>query len=153
MEQPINYMSAEKLVELKNESEHRIKVMRPEIARELSDARDMGDLSENFAYHDARDRQADNEMRVVELEELIRSAVVAKDERTGEIGLGSTFEVKLGSTTRTFTVVGETEANPMAGKISHLSPLGSAFMGHRPGDVVKIEVPSGAIAYEITKIV
>lgn len=153
MESTINYMSANKLDELKAEFEQRVKELRPQIARELSDARDMGDLSENFAYHDARDRQAENETRIVELEDLIRSAVVTENEKTGSIDLGSTFVVKAGSAERTFTLVGETEASPMEGKISHMSPLGHAFRGHKPGDSVDVQLPAGTVTYEILKIV
>lgn len=147
------YLSATALEELKKELEHRIKVLRPEIAQKISDAKEMGDLSENFAYHEARDQQAHNETRIIQLQDMFLNAVVVEERKGGDkIGLGSRFKAKSGKLERDFEIVGENEANPMAGKISNESPIGSAFLGHGVGDTVEVKAPQGTIEYEILSI-
>jgi transcription elongation factor GreA len=153
MNQGPTYLSATALAELKQELEQRIKVLRPDIAQKISDAKEMGDLSENFAYHEARDQQAANETRIIEIQDMLVNAVVIEEKKGGSIiGLGNKFQAKTGNDTRSFEIVGENEANPMEGKISNVSPLGSAFLGRSVGDVVQIEVPSGKIEYKILSI-
>ncbi len=152
MENTITYVSAHALEELKQELEHRVKVLRPEIAAKIADAREMGDLSENFAYHEAREQQGQNEMRVTELQQMLLSAVVVDVQHGGAIALGSTFTVSVKGMEKTFSLVGESEANPMEGRISNASPLGMAFLGRKEGDVVKAEVPSGTMEYRIVKV-
>jgi transcription elongation factor GreA len=146
------YLSSAALADLKTELQHRIKVLRPEIAQKISDAKEMGDLSENFAYHEAREQQAMNETRIINIQDILLNAVVIDEKKGGSIGIGSRFTAKTGSVTKDFEIVGENEANPMEGKISNVSPIGSAFLGHKIGDVVQITVPSGKIEYEIISI-
>ncbi len=146
------YISAAGLQGLKDELVNRMKVLRPEIAQKISDAKEMGDLSENFAYHEAKEQQAQNEMRIVDIQEMIVNAVVVEEKVGGAIGLGSTFVVDTKSGQKTYQIVGENEADPMVGKISNVSPLGSAFMGKKIGDVVQAEVPSGIIEYNIVEV-
>lgn len=147
------YISAEGLEKLRTELQHRLKVLRPEISSRIADAREMGDLSENFAYHDARDQQGVNESRINELEAMIRTAVVMNGEDgASTIRLGSTFTVSTPMGERQFTLVGESEADPMAGKISNVSPLGAAFMNRAKGDVVDVTVPSGTVQYTVIAI-
>ncbi len=146
------YLSPVALDELKKELEHREKVLRSEIAQKIGEAKEMGDLSENFAYHEARDQQAQNETRIIQIKDMLVNAVVVQEKKGGQIGLGSKFEVKTGKDRRTFEIVGESEANPMEGKISNASPLGRAFLGHGLGDKVQVNVPSGTMSYEILRI-
>lgn len=152
MENNVTYISASGLAELKKELETRIKVTRPEIAQRISEAKEMGDLSENFAYHEARDQQGLNESRIIEITEMLSTAVVVEEKKGGSIGLGSSFKVKIGGQTKTFEIVGENEANPMEGKISNVSPLGGAFLGKGTGEMVDAKVPSGTMTYEIISI-
>lgn len=152
MENKITYISAQALEELKKELDMRIKVLRPEIAEKISDAREMGDLSENFAYHEAREQQGHNETRVSEIQQMLLSVVVVEAQEGGAIALGSTFVVKVKGGEKTFSLVGESEASPMDGRISNMSPLGQAFLGRKEGDVVKVEVPSGTVEYTIVKV-
>lgn len=152
MENPITYISAAGLQSLKEELVHRQKELRAEIAQKIHDAKEMGDLSENFAYHEAKEQQAQNEMRIVALQEMIVNAVVVEEKRGGKIGLGSTFTAKSHTGERTFEIVGENEANPMGGKISNVSPLGAAFMGKGIGETVEVTVPSGKMTYEIIEV-
>lgn len=146
------YISALGLQKIIDERENRIKVLRPEIAQKISDAKEMGDLSENFAYHEAKEQQAQNEMRIVDIQEMVANAVVVEEKVGGKIGLGSTFIVDINGKQKTYEIVGENEASPMDGKISNVSPLGSAFMGKSVGDTVNAEVPSGTIVYKIAEV-
>jgi transcription elongation factor GreA len=152
MENNVTYVSAQALAELKQELEMRIKVLRPEIAAKIADAREMGDLSENFAYHEAREQQGQNEMRITELQQMLLSAVVVDAQHGGAIALGSTFVVSIKGLEKTFSLVGESEANPMEGRISNASPLGQAFIGRKEGEAVKVEVPSGTMEYTIVQV-
>lgn len=146
------YLSATALADIKIELQNRIKVLRPEIAQKISDAKEMGDLSENFAYHEAREQQAMNETRVIDIQDMLVNAEVVEEKKGGEIGVGSKFKARTGKLDRVFEIVGENEANPMEGKISNVSPTGSAFLGHSVGDLVIVTVPSGKMEYEILSI-
>ncbi len=152
MENHATYISAVGLADIKKELENRIKVVRPEIAQRISEAKEMGDLSENFAYHEARDQQGLNESRIIEITEMLSTAVVVEEKKGGSIGLGSSFKVKIGGAEKTYEIVGENEANPMEGKISNVSPLGNAFLGKSVGETVEAKVPSGVMTYEIISI-
>lgn len=147
------YISKEGLQELRDEFEKRKTLVRREIAEQISSAKELGDLSENFEYHDAKERQGLNEARIVQLESMINDAVIVeKTEGGSDIDLGTTFVAESGGEEKTFQVVGSTEADPMAGKISNESPIGQAFIGHKVGEKVEITVPSGAIVYTIKEI-
>jgi len=146
------YLSAAALEDLKKELQNRIKVLRPEIAQKIGDAKEMGDLSENFAYHEAREQQAMNETRIIDIQDMLVNAVVVDEKKGGTIGVGSRFTAKSGSLEKVFEIVGESEANPMEGKISNVSPIGNAFLGHSVGDIVAVTVPSGKMEYEILSI-
>ncbi len=146
------YLSSTALASIKAELVHRIKILRPEIAQKIGDAKEMGDLSENFAYHEAREQQAMNETRVIDIQDMLVNAVVVDEKKGGHIGIGSNFIARAGAVERPFEIVGENEANPMTGKISNVSPLGSAFLGHVVGDLVTVNTPSGKMEYEIISI-
>jgi transcription elongation factor GreA len=77
---------------------------------------------------------------------------VVSEQHGGVIALGSTFVATIQGREKTFSLVGESEANPMDGRISNLSPLGQAFLGRKEGDVVKVEVPSGTMEYTVVKV-
>ncbi len=146
------YLSSAALVDLKKELEHRIKFLRPEIAQKIGDAKEMGDLSENFAYHEAREQQALNETRIITIQDMLVDAVIIDEKKGGQIGVGSRFKARAGNSEKAFEIVGENEANPMEGKISNVSPIGNACLGHAVGDLVEITVPSGRIEYTILSI-
>jgi len=147
------YISQEALDKMKIELEKRTKVTRREIVEQISIAKDFGDLSENFEYHDAKEQQGLNEARVRELEEKIKDAVLVEVTTGGdEVFLGVTFNVSVSDKTKTFTIVGSTEASPMDGKISNESPIGQAFLGRKIGDTVEVAVPSGVMTYVIVSI-
>lgn len=147
------FISPEGLEELRKELEHRKSVMRREIAEKIASAKELGDLSENFEYHEAKDQQTQNETRILELEELCQTAtVVSASTGNTSITVGSTFTVLFDGKERTFHLVGSSEADPMAGRISNESPLGQAFLGHRAGEIVEVVVPSGTQTYTVLTI-
>jgi len=147
------YISATGLEKLKEEMETRRKITRKEIAERISDAKELGDLSENFEYHDAKEQQALNEGRILQLEAMIVDAAIVEQQSGGDvIELGSTFVVDLDGNQKKFELVGFAEADPISGKISNDSPLGKNFIGCKTGEVVKVTVPSGTKQYKIVEI-
>jgi transcription elongation factor GreA len=148
------FISAEGLEHLKEELQTRKKKTRGEISERIASAKELGDLSENFEYHEAKEQQSLNESRIMELESMIQSAEVVKQTSGGNvIGLGTSFVVEMpGKKTKTFEIVGSSDADPLAGKISNESPLGQAFMGRGAGETVEVTVPSGVMKYKIKKI-
>lgn len=149
-----HYMSQARLDELKQELHDRKTTVRKEVAASLEYAKSLGDLSENFEYHDAKDRQSDNEKRVIELEGLIENAVViSKQSGTGTVNLGVTFVAEREGKETEYQIVGSNEANPMERKISNESPMGQAFIGAKVGQEVSVQTPSGAVTYRVVSIV
>lgn len=147
------YLSQTALDELKKELQERKTTARKELAEQIGAAKELGDLSENFEYHDAKERQGQNETRVIELEDIIRNAVIV-DTKSGEstIRLGTTFKANLNGQERSFSIVGATESDPMSGKISNESPLGNAFLGLGVGETAKIQTPNGVMEYKVISI-
>lgn len=139
----------------KKELEHeleQLKGRRGEIADKIAEARDYGDLSENAEYDAAREDQGIVETRIAEIEDILQNAELIKGGKKNEVGLGSTVELKTGSKTVKYTVVGPVEADPLEGKISNESPIGEALMGKKIGDSVTIVTPKGEIVYEVISI-
>ncbi|RJQ14054.1 transcription elongation factor GreA [Candidatus Parcubacteria bacterium] len=153
MQENAEYISADKLKELKNELEILKSSKRQEISQRIEEAKKLGDLSENAEYMEAREAQDQNERRIYELEDLVKRAVVIqKSKPTGKVQIGSTIKVKSGSETKTYHIVGSEDADPLQGKISNESPIGKALLGKKVGDVVEIKTPSGVIKYTIGNI-
>lgn len=147
------YISAEGLKKMEEELENRRTVVRREIAEKIGDAKELGDLSENFEYQEAKEQQGSNEVRIAELESMIKDCVIVTSQTGGDaITLGTTFVAQVNGMKKTFQIVGSNEANPIEGKISNESPIGQAFIGHAVGDEVAITVPSGTMVYKIVEI-
>ncbi|MEK9154928.1 MAG: transcription elongation factor GreA [Patescibacteria group bacterium] len=147
------YLTKERFEELKTELEHLKKEARKEIAERLKRAKEYGDLSENAEYSEAKEAQARLETRIIELENTLRGAsIIKKSSGQTIIHIGSTIETKRKDKIFKYTIVGSNEARPEASFISNESPLGSAFIGKKVGDVIKIETPSGKAEYKITKV-
>ena len=125
---------------------------RGDVADKIAEARDFGDLSENAEYDAAREEQGLLETRIAEIEDILRNAEIIKSNGKGLIGLGSKVDLKIGSKTVTYTIVGPVEANPLEGKISNESPIGLALFGRKVGDDAKISTPKGDVSYLITQI-
>ena len=145
------------LEKLKDEIEHLTTTKRREVAARIQEAREFGDIAENAEYDDAKNEQALLEQRIAQLEERVRRATVIdeKDLGTDEVKVGSTVHVKdqKSGDSQKFQIVGSTEADPLEHKLSNESPIGSALVGHKRGDVVSVEVPRGPKRkLKITKI-
>jgi transcription elongation factor GreA len=127
---------------------------RPSIVAKIKAARELGDLSENFEYHAAKNEQGMMEARIRELEAIIKNHVLIESQASnGEVGMGSTVRfAEDGEDEETYRIVGSTEADPKAGRVSFESAVGKALIGHRVGDVVRIDTPGGAYSVRITAI-
>ncbi len=126
---------------------------RKEVSEKIEKAKELGDLSENAEYHEAKDEQGMMEARIIQLESILKSAVVTEnDGKTDKVNVGCEVVVKSKLGEQTFKIVGYNEADPAKGFISNESPLGSAFMSRKKGEKVNVEVPAGEIEYEILEI-
>ena len=128
---------------LQKEYRHLIDIERPEVIEQLTVARAQGDLSENADYDAARNRQAEIEARIKEIENILANAKIIDGNKGGKVvSLGSVVEVKdlSDGTVSTYTIVGTVEANPIKGLISNVSPLGHAIVGKRVGDECVVRV-------------
>ena len=146
-------MSQEGLDKLKKELEYLKKEKMPEIIERIDSARQLGDLSENAEYHEAKDDQGLTAARIRELESKIENAtVVDKGEQKGiTIGSKITVEDQDGNV-KEYEIVDQTQADPLEGKISNESPIGSSFMNRSQGDVVEVELPAGTKEFTIKKV-
>ena len=126
-------LTAEGKKELEQELDELIKG-RPAIAERIATARAFGDLSENEEYSSARNEQKMAETRILEIQEILKSAKIIKAVKRDSAALGSTVVLDMGGRKVTYTLVGATEANPLEGKISNESPIGKAVMGKKAGD-------------------
>lgn len=126
---------------------------RPAIVKRMAEARELGDLSENADYHDAREQLAFLEGRIQEVEAMIKNAKVVSTKSGGDtIQMGSKVELNLGSSKVHYEIVGANEGDPAAGKISSESPVGSALIGRRKGEEVEINTPGGVVRYQINSV-
>jgi transcription elongation factor GreA len=139
---------------LKKELEILTTVKRKEIADRIQKAKDMGDLSENAEYSEAKDAQAFNEGRVAEITTLLKNlTIVDNGKNKNEVNMGSTVTVINGDKKeKKYTIVSFNEADPLAGKISNESPIGQAFLHKTKGDVVVVNTPKGEIQYKLINI-
>lgn len=146
------HLSPERLEELKNELAKLKTEKRGDVAERLKRAKELGDLSENAEYMEARDEQVQVETRIAELEDMIKNAVLIKQGSGDKIQIGSVIEVEKNGQKTTFSIVGPNETDPIGGKISNESPLGKAFAGHSKGDSVKVKTPAGEMTYKIVSV-
>lgn len=149
------YLTKEGLEELKKELEEMTAKKRPDMLERLSNARNMGDLSENAEYIAAREELSFIDGRIDELEEILKNAVLIKDSKSSGhtiIKLGSTVTLNAKGKKEVFTLVGEWEADPKEKKISHESPLGRVLIGKKVGEKVQVEAPAGKITYSVVSI-
>lgn len=144
------------LKNLENELEELKSVKRKEIAEKIKIALSFGDLSENSEYDEAKNEQAIVEARIAEIENMLKNVeVIDKEELTTElIHVGSKVKVKNLNRDEIveYSIVGSSEANPLEFKISDESPVGGGLLGHKLGEKVQINTPSGEITYEILEI-
>ena len=152
MEEKKYLISKEGLEAIKAEYADRKEKKRKEISKKIGEARAQGDLSENAEYDAAMDEQRDNEARIKELEDIIKNAqVVEHGGDSDNINIGSQVKVLDVEENEEldYQIVGSIEANSLMGKISNVSPLGSALIGKTVGDEVTVETESGSYVYRI----
>ncbi|MGC9046627.1 MAG: transcription elongation factor GreA [Minisyncoccia bacterium] len=147
------YITKEKLEALKKELEELKNKGRKEIADRLKQSKELGDLSENSEYQEARESQARLENRIRQIEEILKKAILIKKDSSSDVAkIGSVVTVKKNKELVEFTIVGSEEADPVKGFISNESPLGKNLLGKKVGDIIEINTPRGKIQYEILKI-
>lgn len=150
-----NYLTAEGIEKLQKELDFLVNVRRPEVARQIADAKADGDVSENAGYDEAKNTQAFVEGRILTLKNILGNAVViSKNGSKDRVDIGCTVtihDVEYGDR-ETYTIVGSTEVDPGNGRISFKSPIGRALMGRRIGDLVEVQTPGGAVQFEVVEI-
>ena len=149
-------LTSEGLYKIEKELEQLKTVRRKEVSEKIKVALSFGDLSENSEYDEAKNEQAIVEARINEIEQMMKNVSVLDEDgiSTETVGVGSKITVKRLSNGKvdTYKIVGSTEAAPLEKKISDESPVGKAMLGHKAGEKVEVETPSGVIEYEIIKI-
>ncbi|MFM1829361.1 MAG: hypothetical protein RL624_1602 [Bacteroidota bacterium] len=152
----INYVSKETLEQMKAELTHLKTVGRAEIARQIAEAREKGDLKENAEYDAAKEAQGHHEAKVAQLETAIASARIldTKDIDLSKVSVLSKVKVLNHNTKKSieYFLVSEKEADLKQGKISVTSPIGKGLLGKKIGEVVEISVPSGILKFTIENI-
>ena len=150
------FITEEGLVKLKDELEDLKTNKRKEIAERIREAKELGDLSENAEYTDAKEEQGFIEGRIMELEEIVRNVEIIKKDKNSnsqEVTIGSTIKIEDGSgKTQQYTIVGSSEADPTGGRISNESPIGQSFLGKKIGESVMVQTPAGELKFIIIEI-
>ncbi len=148
-----DFLTAEAVEALKKELE-RLTAQRPRAVEDLSRAREMGDLSENAAYHEAKGRLGKIDGLIFALKEQLKRAVIIEPGAGpgGRARLGSTVVVKVGGKEKSYQLVGPQETDPAKGRISHVSPLGSILMDRQAGDKAVLKTAERETVYEIIRV-
>lgn len=152
----ISYMSAEGLEQLKKELHHLKTVERPSLSKQIAEARDKGDLSENAEYDAAKEAQGLLEMKISKMQTLLAHSRVLDLSKVdvSKVAILSTVKIKnlKTNTEHKYTIVSEKEADIKIGKISQKSAIGAGLLGKEKGDSVEITVPAGIVHFEILEI-
>jgi len=146
------YLTKEGLEKFKKELEDSKTIKRKEIAQRLKHAASFGDLSENAAYHEAKEAQGHLEDRIKELRKIISGAFVIENNKNGRVQIGSSVVISSSDGEERFQIVEHEEADSFAGKISFQSPLGKALLDKLEGEMLEFKTPKGKIDYKIIKI-
>jgi len=150
------YVTEEGLHKLKEELDQLRNIERPSISRQIADARDKGDLSENAEYAAAKEAQGMLEMKINKLEDIVARSRVIDETKIDTSSVRILNRVKImnksNNTVMEYLLVPESEANFKLGKIGVSSPIAHGLLGKKVGDVVNIKVPSGVISFEIISI-
>ncbi len=152
----MEYFTEEGLKNLLEELNQLKTVERPEISKQIAEARDKGDLSENAEYHAAKEAQGHLESKIAKMEEVVGNARVIDGSKLDSSKILILSVVKLKNVSNdaemTYKLVAENEANLKEGKISVDSPIGKGLLGKKKGDFAKIKVPNGIMEFEIIDI-
>jgi len=146
-------LSKEGLIKLKEELDYLQNTKRPQVSERIKLAKEFGDLSENAEYQEAKDEQAFVEGRILELEHLIKTSIVADNNQNNDVvSVGSEVVVDREGQVMRLTIVGSTEAEPASGRISLESPFGQALLSKKVGDEVEIKLPTSQVKCKILEI-
>jgi transcription elongation factor GreA len=152
----IHYLTAEGLEKMKAELAHMVSVERPAISKQIGEARDKGDLSENAEYDAAREAQALLELKIAQLKDLLANARVIDESQINTDHIQMLNKVKIRNLATKaimeFTLVGESEANIKEGKLAAATPIGKALIGKKKGDIVEVNAPIGILKFEVLDI-
>lgn len=150
------YITEEGLAKLKKELEHLTSVERPAISKQIAEARDKGDLSENAEYDAAKEAQGLLEMKIAKLEDMVANARIIDESKIDNSQVQILNRVKIKNMKNNqqveYTLVSESESDIKSGKISVATPIAKGLLGKKVGDVVDIRVPSGLMSFEIMEI-
>lgn len=151
-----SYMTQEGYKKLLEEINHLESVQRPAISRQIAEARDKGDLSENAEYDAAKEAQGLLEMKIAKMKDTLANARVIDESTLNTDSVQILNKVKIKNQNNgqvmTYMLVSESEANLKEGKLSVSTPIGQGLMGKKVGDTVQVKVPSGIIPFEIVDI-
>ncbi len=152
----VSYYTKEGIKKLNDELEQLVKVERPAISKQIAEARDKGDLSENAEYHAAKEAQGMLELKIAKLQEVIHNARILDESKldTSKVLLFSKVKIKnlKNGATMIYSIVPEQEADLRNHKISVTSPIAKGLLGKMVGETVEIKVPAGVIPFEIIEI-
>ena len=152
----IRYYTEEGLQKLKDELHDMKAVQRPSISRQIAEARDKGDLSENAEYDAAKEAQGLLELKISKLEDIIGNARIVDESRVDSSKAFILSKVKIKNIANdrelSYTLVSENEADLKAGKISVESPIGKGLLGKEVGEIAEIKVPNGTLKFELLEI-
>jgi len=152
----ISYLTEEGLQKLKNELDQLTNIERPSISRQIAEARDKGDLSENAEYDAAKEAQGMLEARIAKLENILANSRIIDESRIGTTKVQILNRVKIKNLKTNaileYILVAEQEANLKEGKLSVSTPIAKGLIGKKLGDIVEINVPSGKMSFEIMDI-
>ena len=156
MAEKVYEMTYEGIKKLQDELENRKTVVAAEIAERLKEARALGDLSENSEYDDAKNSQAENEVRIMEIEAILKNARLIDEDEIGKnkVTLGALVKIRDEETKEEidYLLVGNKEEDIFSNKISSDSPVGAAIVGKKKGQVVDVRTPVGLLRYRIVRI-
>jgi len=147
-----NYVTSEGLEKLKIAlAEAKVKLK--SIGERIKEAKELGDLSENAEYHEAKNEQAFLLGKEMEIEQKIKNAqIISKHKNNDTVDIGSTVEIEDDGDTMKYEIVGSDEADPLKGRISIDSPIGSALIGHQKGQFVDVKTPAGVAKVKILSV-
>jgi transcription elongation factor GreA len=152
----LSYITEEGLQKLKANLDQLVNIERPSISRQIAEARDKGDLSENAEYDAAKDAQGMLEMRIAKLEDIIANSRIIDETKIDISKVQILNKVKIKNkktnTVVEYMITSETEANLKEGKLAVGSPIAQALIGKKVGDSVEVTVPSGIVSFEILEI-
>ena len=150
----VHFLTAEGREKLQKELKFLRNVRRPQVVANLKSAVEGGDLTENSGYDESKREQAFLEGRICDIEAILSTAQVLENDGNHDlVSLGARITVaEEGGEPETYRLVGRAEADPSKGRISNESPLGRALLGRHPGDVVRVDTPSGEVSFEILAI-